>query len=47
MTKLLPEECESVSRYVYSLCGLALDQSKAYLMEGRLASEVSSQKPLG
>lgn len=40
MTALLPQECDVVSHYVYSLCGVALDQSKAYLMEGRLASLV-------
>ena len=40
MTRLLPEEHEPVSRYIHSLCGVALDQSKAYLVEGRLASLV-------
>jgi len=40
MTRLLPEEHEPVSRYIYSLCGVALDQSKAYLLEGRLGSLV-------
>lgn len=40
MTKLLPEECEPVSRCVYSPCAVAWDQSKAHLMEGRLASLV-------
>jgi chemotaxis protein methyltransferase CheR len=38
--RLRPEEHEPVARYIHSLCGVSLDQSKAYLMEGRLASLV-------
>jgi chemotaxis protein methyltransferase CheR len=34
--KLLPEEQTTVAAYIYSICAVSLDQSKAYLMEGRL-----------
>jgi chemotaxis protein methyltransferase CheR len=33
---LLPEERSPVYQYIYSLCGVALDDSKVYLIEGRL-----------
>jgi chemotaxis protein methyltransferase CheR len=36
MIKLLPEEHKLLAQYIYSVCAVALDQSKAYLMEGRL-----------
>jgi chemotaxis protein methyltransferase CheR len=38
MIKLLPEEHQPLARYIYSICAVSLDQSKAYLMEGRLSS---------
>lgn len=38
MIKLLPEERQSVARYIYSICSIALDHSKDYLIEGRLGS---------
>ena len=36
MIKLLPEEQTALAAYIYSICAIALDQSKTYLMEGRL-----------
>ncbi len=38
MIKLRSEEHGLVAQYIYGLCGLALDESKAYLMEGRLSA---------
>lgn len=40
MIKLLPEEFAPVAQYIYSACAVSLDQSKAYLIEGRLSSLV-------
>ena len=40
MIKLLPEEHKTVAAYIYSICAVSLDQSKAYLMEGRLGKLV-------
>ncbi len=40
MIKLLPEEQKILAQYVYSLCAIALDDSKGYLIESRLASIV-------
>lgn len=37
MIKLLPEEHKNLAQYVYSLCAISLDESKGYLIEGRLA----------
>ena len=37
MIKLLPEEQKTLSQYVYSISALALDDSKGYLLEGRLS----------
>src|ERR1051325_4535936 len=37
MIRLLDEERASVYQYIRSLCGITLDDSKAYLVEGRLA----------
>jgi chemotaxis protein methyltransferase CheR len=37
MIRLQPEEHKSLAQYVYSLCAITLDESKAYLIEGRLA----------
>jgi chemotaxis protein methyltransferase CheR len=36
LIRLLPEERESVAQYIYSICSITLDQSKDYLIEGRL-----------
>jgi chemotaxis protein methyltransferase CheR len=36
MIKLLPEEHAALAGYIYAICAVSLDQSKAYLMEGRL-----------
>lgn len=36
MIKLLPEERLPVRQYVYSICSITLDQTKDYLLEGRL-----------
>jgi chemotaxis protein methyltransferase CheR len=36
MIKLLPEEHKALAGYIYSICAVSLDQSKAHLMEGRL-----------
>ncbi|MCX6592443.1 MAG: protein-glutamate O-methyltransferase CheR [Acidobacteria bacterium] len=37
MIRLLPEERPMITQYIYSLCAIALDQSKDYLIEGRLS----------
>jgi chemotaxis protein methyltransferase CheR len=34
--KLLPQERQTVAQYIYSICSIALDHSKDYLIEGRL-----------
>jgi chemotaxis protein methyltransferase CheR len=34
--KLLAEEHKLLAQYIYSLCAVTLDESKAYLIEGRL-----------
>ena len=36
MIRLLPEEQAVVTQYVYALCSITLDESKGYLIEGRL-----------
>jgi chemotaxis protein methyltransferase CheR len=38
--RLQPGEHKSLAQYVYSLCAIALDESKGYLIEGRLAGLV-------
>ena len=40
MIKLLPEEQQGLSQYIYSISSLSLDASKGYLIEGRLGSLV-------
>ncbi len=37
MIKLLPEERQQVVQYIHSICAITLDQSKDYLIEGRLS----------
>ena len=36
MIHLQPQERQEVTQYIYSICSIALDQSKDYLIEGRL-----------
>jgi chemotaxis protein methyltransferase CheR len=36
MIKLLPEELKPLAQYIYSVCAVSLDESKSYLIEGRL-----------
>ncbi|MGE3540088.1 MAG: protein-glutamate O-methyltransferase CheR [Candidatus Tectimicrobiota bacterium] len=33
---ITPQECRTLSQYIHELCGITLDQSKAYLFESRL-----------
>lgn len=37
MIRLLPEERPAVAHYIHSICAIALDQSKDYLIESRLS----------
>lgn len=37
MIKILPEEFRVFAQYIHSLCGLSLDETKAYLIENRLS----------
>lgn len=37
MIRLRPEERQSVSSYIHSICAITLDQTKDYLIEGRLS----------
>lgn len=43
MIKLLPEERQSVTQYIYAICSIALDHSKDYLIEGRLGGLVEER----
>lgn len=36
MTRLMPEERQNVAQYIYSICAISLDETKDYLIEGRL-----------
>ncbi|MDY6974115.1 MAG: protein-glutamate O-methyltransferase CheR [Thermodesulfobacteriota bacterium] len=36
MPKITPDEIKAVSRYVFNICGIVLDQTKGYLIETRL-----------
>ena len=40
MIKLQADEHKTLTRYIYSLCAVALDESKGYLIESRLAGLV-------
>jgi chemotaxis protein methyltransferase CheR len=40
MIKLQPEEQKALAAYIYAICAVSLDQTKGYLMEGRLAGLV-------
>lgn len=37
MVKLQPDEIKVLTQYIYSLCAIHLDESKAYLLESRLS----------
>jgi chemotaxis protein methyltransferase CheR len=37
MIKLLPEERQGITQYIHSICAIALDSSKDYLIESRLS----------
>lgn len=37
MIKIQPEEARALTQYIYSLCGVSLDETKSYLLENRLA----------
>ncbi len=37
MIKIQPEEARVLSQFIYSLCGVHLDETKGYLLENRLA----------
>jgi chemotaxis protein methyltransferase CheR len=39
--KIRPDELSSLSQYIYTLCGVHLDQTKGYLLESRLAPLLS------
>ena len=41
MIKLQPDEARVFSAYIYSLCGIHLDDTKGYLLESRLAGLLS------
>jgi chemotaxis protein methyltransferase CheR len=38
------EECKLLASYIYSICGIQLDQTKHYLIEGRLRNLVAQTK---
>src|SRR5579871_520464 len=38
MIRLRPEERRTVASYIHSICAITLDQSKDYLIEGRLGN---------
>jgi chemotaxis protein methyltransferase CheR len=38
--RLLPDEQKKVAEYVYDLCAVSLDETKSYLIEGRLSGLV-------
>ena len=44
MIKLMPDERQSVAQYIYSLCAISLDETKDYLIEGRLAGLIAETK---
>ena len=44
MIRLQPEEQKSLAQYVYSVCAISLDESKGYLLEGRLAGLVEETR---
>jgi len=41
VTPLGHEECKVLAAYIYSICGVQLDQTKHYLIENRLSGLVS------
>jgi len=42
MIRLLPEERNAVLQHIYNICGVSLDASKDYLVEGRLGPVAES-----
>jgi len=38
------DECKLLANYIYSICGIQLDQTKHYLIEGRLRNLVAQTK---
>jgi chemotaxis protein methyltransferase CheR len=42
--RLLPQERQNVSQYIYSICAIALDETKDYLIEGRLSGLLTETK---
>jgi chemotaxis protein methyltransferase CheR len=44
MTRLMPEERQGVAQYIYSICAIALDETKDYLIEGRLGGLIAETK---
>lgn len=41
MIKIQPDERSALSQYIYTLCGVHLDETKGYLLESRLAPLLS------
>ena len=46
MIKLMPDERQNVAQYIYSLCAISLDETKDYLIEGRLAGLIAETKSI-
>jgi chemotaxis protein methyltransferase CheR len=44
MIRLMPEERQSIAQYIYSICAISLDETKDYLIEGRLAGLIEETK---
>jgi len=42
--KLMTEERQNVAQYIYSICSIALDETKDYLIEGRLNGLIAETK---
>jgi len=41
VTTLRADECKLLASYIYSICGVQLDESKRYLIESRLSNLVA------
>jgi len=44
MTRLMPKERQGVAQYIYSICAISLDETKDYLIEGRLGGLLAETK---
>jgi chemotaxis protein methyltransferase CheR len=44
MIRLMPAERQSVAQYIYSICAISLDETKDYLIEGRLSGLIAETK---